>query len=176
MGMSADRKPFHKRCLSCQMRGCRTDLTSRGIHKYEGSNICDKCHEEIYRKRTYGEGGETIEQRRKREEEEKLAREKQERMKRERRCPECEQKTFDGDSEMMAPDLYYHRGCIKCVVCTRQPDEESPMMMAPKDTDDFFAQEILEPFCRFCYAKKFKMSAIQIAQMVEIAPELGFGL
>ena len=22
--------------------------------------------------------------------------------------------TFDNDSEMLAPDLYYNRGCVKC--------------------------------------------------------------
>ena len=40
--------------------------------------------------------------------------------------------TFDNDSEMLAPDLYYHRGCIKCKECGRGPDSDTPMMMAPR--------------------------------------------
>ena len=43
-----------------------------------------------------------------------------------------------------------------------------------RETDDVFAPEILDPYCKFCYAKKFKTSAIKIADIVEIAPELGF--
>ena len=46
------------------------------------------------------------------------------------------------------------------------------MIMAARDVDDVFAQEILEPYCKFCYAKKYKTSAIKIAEMVEIAPEM----
>ena len=75
---------------------------------------------------------------------------------------------------MLAPDLYYHMGCVKCKECTRQPDEDTPMMMAPRDQDDVFAAEILEPYCKFCYAKKFKMSAIKISEFVEIAPDSSY--
>merc|ERR1712083_121666 len=53
-------------------------------------------------------------------EEERLARERAEKRKRERRCPECDKKTFDNDSEMLAPDLYYHTVCIKCKVWSRK--------------------------------------------------------
>jgi len=109
-----------------------------------------------------------------REEAERQAAEERERAKRERRCPECTNKTFGEDSEMLAPDLYYHRGCIKCALCSRQPDNETSIIMAARETDDVFAPEILDPYCKFCYAKKFKTSAIKIADIVEIAPELGF--
>ena len=47
-----------------------------------------------------------------------------------------------------------------------------PMVMAARDTEDVFAPEILEPYCKFCHAKKYKLSAIQVAEMVEIAPEI----
>lgn len=40
--------------------------------------------------------------------------------------------TFENDSEMLAPDMFYHRGCIKCAQCSRQPDNETPIMMAPR--------------------------------------------
>jgi len=170
--IAADRRPFHPQCIKCQMQGCGNDLTARGLHKYEGYNICDRCHEMIFINKTYGpaEGMETAEERKRREEEERLARERAEKAKRDRLCPECSKKTFDNDSEMLAPDLYYHRGCIKCSECGRQPDSETPIMMAPRECDDVFAAEILDPYCKFCYAKKFKMSAINIQDILEIAP------
>ena len=88
----------------------------------------------IFYHQTYGppEGAETSEERKRREEEERLARERAEKAKRDRLCPECSKKTFDNDSEMLAPDLYYHRGCIKCRECSRGPDSDTPMMMAPR--------------------------------------------
>jgi len=174
--IAADRKPFHAKCIGCQMQGCRAELTERGLHRYEGFNICTNCHDSIFRNRTYGpgEGGETLEQKKAREEAERLAAEERERAKRERRCPECGNKTFGEDSEMLAEDLYYHRGCIKCAMCSAQPREDVPIVMAAREVDDVFAPEILDPYCKFCYAKKFKTSAIKIAEIVEIAPELGF--
>jgi hypothetical protein len=45
-----------------------------------------------------------------------------------------------------------------------------------RKTDDVFGPEILEPLCKFCYAKKFKMSAIKITEIVTIAPEISIGL
>jgi len=89
--IAADRKPFHAKCIGCQMQGCRAELTERGLHRYEGFNICTNCHDSIFRNRTYGpgEGGETLEQKKAREEAERLAAEERERAKRERRCPEC---------------------------------------------------------------------------------------
>ena len=44
--------------------------------------------------------------------------------------------------------------------------------MGPKDQENVFGQDDLLPFCKFCFAKKFKVSAIDIAEMVAIAPEL----
>ena len=43
-----------------------------------------------------------------------------------------------------------------------------------RECDDVFAPEILEPYCKFCYAKKFKMSAIALQEILEIAPETGY--
>ena len=43
-----------------------------------------------------------------------------------------------------------------------------------RECEDVFAAEILEPYCKFCYAKKFKMSAIKIQEICEIAPEVAY--
>ena len=51
------------------------------------------------------------------------------------------------------------------------------MMMGPKNQDNVFGQEDLLPYCKFCFAKKFKVSAINIAETVTITPESsGFSL
>ncbi len=34
-----------------------------------------------------------------------------------------------------------------------------------------FGEEELEPYCNFCFAKKFKISAINIADTVNIVPD-----
>lgn len=176
--IAADRKPFHNRCIRCQMFGCGNELTARSIHKYEGVNICEKCHENIYRNKVWGppDGAESIEERRKREEEERLAREQAERSKRERKCMECDKKTFPEDSSELSPGQYYHKGCMKCRECSVQPDEENPLIMGCRNEYDVFGPEILDPYCKFCYAKKFKMSAVNIKEIVTIAPEISMGL
>jgi len=176
--IAADRKPFHTRCIRCQMFGCGNDLTARSIHKYEGHNICDKCHENVYNSKVYGpgEGQESIEERKRREEEERKARERAEKSKKERRCMECDKKTFPDDSEELAPSIFYHKGCMKCSECDRVPDEETPLMMAARETEDVFGPELLDPYCKFCFAKKYKMSALHVQEIVTIAPEISIGL
>ena len=37
-----------------------------------------------------------------------------------------------------------------------------------------FAAEFLDPLCNICYAKMFKASAIQIQDILEIAPETAY--
>jgi len=82
---AADRKPFHPSCIRCQVRGCRNELTERGIHKHEGYNFCDRCHETLYDPKAYGvkPGAESLEEQRQR-----LAREKAEREAKERQMEE----------------------------------------------------------------------------------------
>ena len=77
--------------------------------------------------------------------------------------------THDNDSEMVAPDVYYHKNCLRCSDCDRAPDENEEIIMAPTDPDNIFC-DVLQPLCKFCYAKKFKVSAMKIAEIVEIAP------
>jgi len=75
---AADRKPFHRQCIHCQVRGCSNQLTARGMHDHEGYKFCDMCHETLYAQRMYGPGpgGETIEERRLREAKEAAERER----------------------------------------------------------------------------------------------------
>ena len=107
---AADRKPFHRSCIQCQVRGCRfgygdiigslsirwfisNQLTAKGLHKHEGYNFCDWCHETLYVQKVIweveflmfhvlyqeygpGPGGETIEERRLREQRELEERER----------------------------------------------------------------------------------------------------
>ena len=60
------------------------ELTARGLHKHEGYNFCDQCHETMYEPREYGPapGMESLDERRAR-----MAREKEER---ERKLKEIE--------------------------------------------------------------------------------------
>ena len=60
-------------------------MTAKGLHKHEGYNFCDWCHETLYAQKEYGPGpgGETIEERR--------AREQRELEERERRLREIEE-------------------------------------------------------------------------------------
>ena len=105
-----------------------------------------------------------------REEEKKKMLERAERRKQERRCPVCDKKSYPEDSVKLS-DIFYHKACLKCSECGRSPDENTPMMLGPKDADNFFGQEDLQPFCKFCFAKIFKISALNIAETVNTIPE-----
>ena len=50
------------------------------------------------------------------------------------------------------------------------------LFLSCRKTDDVFGQSVMDPLCKFCYAKKFKMSAIKITEIVTIAPEVSIGL
>eukprot|EP00092_Neocalanus_flemingeri_P009677 GFUD01010420.1.p1 GENE.GFUD01010420.1~~GFUD01010420.1.p1 ORF type:complete len:140 (-),score=37.71 GFUD01010420.1:115-534(-) len=102
---AADRKPFHRGCINCQVRGCSNQLTAKGMHKHEGYNFCDWCHETLYSQREYGPGpgGETMEERRLRE-----AQELEDREKRLREIEAMRNKKGDEDD-----DFHYHSLKIK---------------------------------------------------------------
>ena len=123
-----------------------------------------------YSSGSYG-GIVTPEDIKRREEEERLRREKAERQKNERRCPECDMKAYPADSVKLG-ELFYHKACLKCTECNRSPDDMTPMMLGPKDQDNVFGDEDLIPFCKFCFAKKFKISALNIAETVTTVPEI----
>ena len=44
------------------------------------------------------------------------------------------------------------------------------MLLGPRDQQNIFGEEDLEPFCKFCFAKKFKVSALNIAETVMTMP------
>ena len=78
-----------------QVRGCTNQMTARGLHKHEGYNFCDWCHETLYAQREYGPGpgGETIEERKAREQRELEERERKlreiEEMRKRKVCVDC---------------------------------------------------------------------------------------
>ena len=100
--------------------------------------------------------------------------ERAEKRKQERRCPGCDKKVYPDDSVQLT-DTFFHKVCLKCTECGRNPDENTPMMLGPKNGDNIFGQEDLEPFCKFCFAKKFHISALNIAEAVTTIQE-GMGL
>ena len=76
------------------------------------------------------------------------------------------------EDSVKVSDIFFHKACLKCSECGRSPDENTPMMMGPKNQDNVFGQEDLQPYCKFCFAKVFKVSAINIAETVTITPEV----
>ena len=62
------------------------------------------------------------------------------------------------------------KACLKCTECGAAPDEDTPMLLGPRDQQNIFGEEDLEPFCKFCFAKKFKVSALNIAETVMTMP------
>ena len=89
-------------------------MTARGLHKHEGYNFCDWCHETLYAQREYGPGpgGETIEERR--------LREQRELEERERRLREIEEMRNRKVSELSS---YYYNTPILLTVFQPEDDE-----------------------------------------------------
>jgi len=172
--MAADRKPFHKKCVKCKT--CSKALNSASLNEHQNQLYCKACYDCCFMSQEYSSGSYggivTPEDLKRREEEERLKREKAERQKNERRCPECDMKAYPVDSVKLG-DLFYHKACLKCTECGRNPDDTTPMMLGPKDSENVFGDEDLIPFCKFCFAKKFKISALNIAETVTTVPELG---
>jgi len=74
-----DRKPFHRACIKCGVRGCSNQLRAGGVHRHDNINVCDRCHIEQYGPaKVYGppDGKESIEEKRIRREREKREYEK----------------------------------------------------------------------------------------------------
>jgi len=170
--MAVDRTPFHKQCVKCKQ--CGKGLNSATLNEHGKQLYCKPCYENVFVNATphsgsYG-GIVTPEDLLKREEEEKKRLAKLERQKHERRCPKCDMKAFPEDSVKLS-DTFFHKACLKCSECDRSPDNETPMMLGPKNADNVFGDEELIPFCKFCFAKKFKISALNIAETVTTVPD-----
>merc|ERR1711937_87363 len=146
--MAMDRTPFHRVCVKC--KSCGKTLNTTNLNEHNTQLYCKACYEGLfdahdYHTAQYG-GIVTPEDIKRREEEERKRLEKLERQKNERRCPGCDMKAF--------------------------PEDNTPMMLGPKNVDNVFGDEELIPFCKFCFAKKFKISALNIAETVTTVPEL----
>jgi len=44
----ADRRPFHRGCITCGTRGCGNSLTTRGLFKHGNINVCTMCNEDLW--------------------------------------------------------------------------------------------------------------------------------
>jgi len=167
--MASDRTPFHKKCVKC--RKCSKKLTAATLHEHQRQLYCKPCYDIIFNQQSGGgdsyQGIVTADEIKRKEMEEMKRLERSKRTKEERRCPTCDKRTF-GDDSLDVSGWFYHRDCLKCVECNRGPDAETPMMLGPKETDNVFEEEELLPFCKFCFAKRYKMSALNVAESVTI--------
>ena len=63
----------------------------------------------------------------------------------------------------------------KWITSDRGPDQETPMMLGPKNEKQeqkaFGEEEELQPYCKFCFAKIFKISILNIQETVNTMPE-----
>jgi len=171
--MACDRKPFHKKCVKC--KSCCKGLTPATLNEHNTQLYCTPCYEIVFNSNEYTTGCYggivTPEDIRRREEEEKKRQERAERAKRERRCPGCDMKAYPEDSIQLS-DFHYHKACLKCSECERGPDNDTPMMLGPKEADNVFGEEDLDVFCKFCFAKRYKISALNIAETVTTMVEM----
>ena len=170
--MAGDRKPFHKQCVKCVK--CKKMLNAATINEHKTQLYCAYCYDDVFMSQEYSSGTYggiiTLEDLRRKEEEERKKLERAERAKKENRCPTCDMKAYPDDSVRVSQYMF-HKICIKCTDCSKSPDANTPMMMGPKDVDNVFGQDDMIPFCKFCFAKKYKVSAINIAECVTIVQE-----
>ena len=76
--------------------------------------------------------------------------------------------TVGNDFVELSKNLRVHKHCLKCTTCGKAPEDDLPMLLGPRHTENFFGQEELDPYCKFCFAKKFKVSAMNIAEIVNL--------
>ena len=93
-------------------------------------------------------------------EKERLEKEKMERALKDKSCPTCCQKVYP-EQAIVISEVIFHKTCVKCIECMRQ-FEGKDMMLSP-DPDQ-------KPYCKFCFAKMFGISALDITELVQIAP------
>ena len=92
-------------------------------------------------------------------------------------CSECE-RSPDDNTPMMLGKLNLIRFVltfplsVKTVKYIRRETTIMLYFSGPKNVDNVFGDEELIPFCKFCFAKKFKISALNIAETVTTVPEL----
>ncbi|XP_023324100.1 cysteine and glycine-rich protein 1 [Eurytemora carolleeae] len=182
--MASDRRPHHKQCVKCVH--CSKRLSASTLNEHAGKLYCNLCYtnmfmpqenniEERVVMQVLPVGGiyTALEEEKRRAEEERRRKEMEERARKEGGCPSCCTMTTEDDSVALS-GVRYHKKCLRCSRCSKPEDESVPMLLGPKDTTNVFGEEELEPYCNFCFAKKFKMSAIKIAETVAI--DTGYSL
>lgn len=163
--MACDRKPFHRSCVKCF--NCRIPLNPRTLNSHEEQLFCNVCYEKIFNPadftvENYG-GVVTPEDIERQKERERLEKEKMERALNEKRCPVCSNKIYP-EGAIIISDVAFCRTCVKCMECMRSFDGKDMALGPPNDPAP-------KPYCKFCFAKAFGISALNITEMVAIAPE-----
>ena len=78
----------------------------------------------------------------------------------EKRCPVCDNKIYPAGA-IIIQDVAFCRTCVKCVECVRVFDGKDMALGPPNDPSP-------KPYCKFCFAKAFGISALNITEMVAI--------
>lgn len=160
--MAADRKPYHRVCVRCV--GCHVNLNPRTLNEHDEKLFCNVCYERYFNPAEftvdYYTGIVTPEDIERAAEKERLEKEKLERALRDKNCPTCCQKVYP-ESAIIISEVIFHKNCVKCVECMRQ-FEGKDMQLGPEPEN--------KPYCKFCFAKEFGISALDITELVQIAP------
>jgi len=158
----SDRKPYHKACLKCV--NCAIRLTPATLNEHDEKLFCNVCYERYFNPVEftvdYYGGIVTPEDIEREKERERLEKERLEAALRDKRCPTCSQKVYP-EQAVEFSDVIFHKTCVKCCECMRSFDGKD-MCMGPKEDP--------RPFCKFCFAKAFGISALDITELVQIAP------
>lgn len=160
--MAGDRKPYHKFCVRCI--SCHVSLNPRTMNDHDNKLFCDSCYANYFNQSEfttdYYTGIVTPEDIERAKEKERLEKEKMERALKDKACPTCCQKVYP-EQAIVISELIFHKTCVKCIECMRQ-FEGKDMVMSPEPDQ--------KPYCKFCYAKMFGISALDITELVQIAP------
>jgi len=156
---------MHRSCVKCF--NCRIPLNPRNLNVHEDQLVCNVCYEKIFNPadftvENYG-GVITPEDIERQKELERLEKEKAERALGEKRCPVCNNKIYPAGAIIIS-EVAFCRTCVKCVECVRVFDGKDMALGPPNDPSP-------KPYCKFCFAKAFGISALNITEMVAIAPE-----
>jgi len=85
----------------------------------------------------------------------------------EKRCPVCGMKIY-AEGAIVIPfgdtEVAFCKTCVKCMECKRSFDGKDMALGPPGDENP-------KPYCKFCFAKAFGISALNITEMCMIAPE-----
>jgi len=156
---------MHRSCVKCF--NCRIPLNPSNLNVHEDQLVCNVCYEKIFNPadftvENYG-GVITPEDIERQKELERLEKEKAERALGEKRCPVCNNEIYPAGAIIIS-EVAFCRTCVKCVECVRVFDGKDMALGPPNDPSP-------KPYCKFCFAKAFGISALNITEMVAIAPE-----